>query len=546
MKRVLVLCFCIVSIACGDDDRPRRDGGVVGDGGVDTGIISGCDRTVDSDGDGIADAAEGMDDRDGDGTPNHLDDDSDGDGVSDAAEHMGADPCTRPDTDGDGLPDWWEDDSDNDGLTDGDEVNVYGTDPRNRDSDGDGITDLGEVLGTMTDPLDPASTIPTTDFFVVLPFNGAHENRTLRFGTNINVADIYFLIDTTGSMGGPITNVQSSLSMLSTEIRSRIPDAQLGVGRFQDFPMGDGFFGYGSPGDVPYANEQDITADLPAVQSALDRLAAAGGNDGPESHVEAMFQTATGLGGSWTHSSGSWSLAPRTCTSRPDEVGTRSGYPCFRPGALPIVIMVTDVNMHNGPGGSESYAGITPVPHTFDQAISALRMIGARFIGVAVNGAGTGRGEMEQVAIMTGTVDGSGMPLVYDASGGTVSTSILDGIGALTGGVAQDVTTRTENVAGNPDDFDATRFMKSITPVEGYAGGVAGTGYDSKDDVAFYNVIPGTLVDFEIDFWNDVRAPAPSAQIFRARIIVVGNGVADLDARNVYIIVPPEGGTILI
>ncbi len=31
-----------------------------------------------------------------------------------------------------------------------------------------------------------------------------------------------------------------------------------------------------------------------------------------------------------------------------------------------------------------------------------------------------------------------------------------------------------------------------------------------------------------------------------ARIIVVGNGVADLDFRNVYIVVPPTGGVILI
>ena len=29
-------------------------------------------------------------------------------------------------------------------------------------------------------------------------------------------------------------------------------------------------------------------------------------------------------------------------------------------------------------------------------------------------------------------------------------------------------------------------------------------------------------------------------------IIVVGNGVADLDFRNVYIVVPPHGGIILI
>jgi hypothetical protein len=237
-------------------------------------------------------------------------------------------------------------------------------------------------------------------------------------------------------------------------------------------------------------------------------------------------------------------IAPRTCPVIPDEPGSRRGYPCFRPGSLPIIVLVTDVSWHNGPGGSAPYAGITPPPHTFDQAVTALNAIGARFIGVAVNGGG--RPEAEQMARMTGTVDGAGSPLVYDATGGTVSDQIIVGIETLTGGTPQDVNTRTENVPGNPDEFDATLFIKAIVPVEGYRDGIAGTGYDSKDETTFYGVIPGTLVDFEIDFWNDVRPPAATAQIFKARIIVVGNGVADLDSRNVYIVVPPEGGVIII
>jgi len=261
--------------------------------------------------------------------------------------------------------------------------------------------------------------------------------------------------------------------------------------------------------------------------------------------VESLYQTATGEGGSWTHSSGgSFTLASKSCPSIPDEPAPRRGYPCFRPGALPIIILVSDVTWHNGPGGSDSYAGISPTPHIFDQAVLALNSIGARFIGVAVNGGG--RATMEQMATQTGTVDGSGSPLVYDASGGTVSDSIVEGLSTLTGGVKQDVTTRTANVPGNPDEFDATLFIKSITPVEGFTAGIPGVGYDSKDDIAFYGVVPGTQVEFNVRFFNDVRPAGAAAQIFQARIIVVGNGVADLDSRNVYIIVPPDGGTVLI
>ncbi|NOY92372.1 MAG: hypothetical protein GXP55_14355 [Deltaproteobacteria bacterium] len=547
---LLSLVSSMLGWGCGSGRRPVRPGS---DGGTDsTVIVDGCDRTKDMDGDGIADAVEGNSDIDGDGTPNWLDDDSDGDGVSDRDEHGDADPCALIDTDSDGTPDWWDTDSDNDGLSDGDEVNVYRTDPRNIDTDGDGVTDLGEVLGSRTDPLDPTSTIPATDFFVVLPFGGPEVVKPLRFGTSISVADVYFLIDTTGSMGDPIANVTSSLTSISSEISTRIPDVQMGVGFHRDFPFGDpgGVFSgsayYGASSDQPYKNEQDITADLSAVQSAFGRLSAGGGGDNPEAQVEALYQTATGEGANWSYSGsggGNFNLPRRSCPSIPDEPAPRYGYPCFRRGALPIIILVSDVTWHNGPSGAEPYADISPTPHIFDQAVIALNTIGARFIGVAVNGGG--RANMELMATQTGTVDGTGSPLVYDASGGTVSNSIIEGLTTLTGGVKQDVTTRTENVPGNPDEFDATQFIKAITPIEGYTAGVPG-GYDSKDDIAFYGVVPGTQVEFDVRFFNDVRPAAAAAEIFQAKIIVVGNGVATLDSRNVYIIVPPDGGTILI
>ncbi len=466
MHRLLTLLSAVALIACGEDARITRDDG--GTSTTDGGLIAGCNAANDSDGDGIADDLEGTEDLDGDGTPNHMDLDSDGDGIDDATEASDH-PCRIRDTDGDGTPDWWDLDSDNDGLTDAEEVGTYGTDPRNIDSDGDGVTDLGEVLGTMTDPTDPGSTIDPDDFFVVLPFNGARELRRLQFGTNISVADIYFLIDTTGSMGTPISNVQSSLTTIATEISTRIPDAQMGVGQFRDFPFGD-LFGYGSPGDMAYSNEQDITADVGAVQTALNSLSAAGGADGPESHVPALFHTATGLGNSYSYSGSNWSIPTRSCPSIPDEPAMRRGYPCFRPGALPIIIIVTDVDMHNDATGGDAYSGISPPAPTFDMAMTALGSLGARFLGVAVNGGG--RGDMEEVGRRTGTVDGAGTPLVYDASGGSVSNSIIDGIGTLTGGVAQDVSTRTENVPGNPDELDATLFINSITPIEGYRDGI--------------------------------------------------------------------------
>ncbi|HJL48326.1 MAG TPA: hypothetical protein RMG45_20880, partial [Polyangiaceae bacterium LLY-WYZ-15_(1-7)] len=547
MTRVWVACAVALALGCSPATTgPTRDGGGTpgSDGstpGVDAGPVGGCEDETDSDGDGIADAIEGDGDPDGDGIPSSMDDDSDGDGIPDS-EEAGTNPCAPPDTDGDGTFDFADTDSDNDGLPDAREREL-GTDPRNTDTDGDGVTDLAEAEGTGTDPLDPASTIPEGDFFVVLPYEGPRENRTLRFGTNISVADVFFLVDMTGSMQGERTNlIQGLLDTIIPGIQAAIPDVHFGAGGFDDYPVEPYGWPPGSPfstsggGDLPFyllreiaPPEQDLgawslsaspttcpanaaTNDIgtitgapngtPDILEAVQGLPCHFGNDGPESYVPALHATATGSGLTWPGGS----VPDQSCPVIPDETDMRRGYPCFRPGALPIVLLFGDAPFHNGPGGSNSYSGI-PAP-TYEETVTQLNGIGARVLGIFSGGASAP--DYEAVATATGTVDGSGSPLVFtiSSSGSGLDAAVVDAVASLVGGTPQDVSTRTENVPGNPDEFDATRFIKSITPIEGYREGVPGTGYDSFDETTFYGVIPGTLVDFGIDFWNDVRPPA--------------------------------------
>ena len=568
-------------VGCSDSSRPRGSGGRDGGTGLD-GSVSVCDDPTDSDGDGIADAAEGDGDPDGDGVPSLADDDSDGDGIPDS-EEAGVDPCAPTDTDGDGTPDFADTDSDNDGLTDADEV-AGGTDPANHDSDGDGFTDLAEDAAG-TDPTDPASGIPETDFFVVLPYEGPHENRTLRFGTDIQVADVFFLADMTGSMRGVRSSIITGLiDTIIPGIAAAVPDVQFGAGGYDDY----GVPSYGWPPtsewrDLPFYLLREIgpadddrgawslTADAatcpmdasvmdigqitgapngrPDILEAVEGLPCHGGYDGPESTGPALWATATGRGLSWDATGDDGmrhmgSIPDQSCPVIPDEPGMRFGYPCFRPGAQPIILVFGDNQWHNGMGGVNPYPFMAP---TYDQVVAELNAIGARVISI-VNAFGSVPTDYTTIATDTGAVRADGSPLVFTiaSGGGGLDTAVVDAVVELVTGTPQDVSTRTENVPGNPDDFDATLFIKSITPEEGYRDGIAGTGYTSKDATTFYGVIPGTYVDFAIDFHNDVRPPAATAQIFQARIIVVGNGVADLDRRNVYIIVPPEGGTILI
>jgi len=108
----------------------------------------GGDELVDTDGDGIPNYLEGMDDADGDGAPNQWDPDADGDGVPDAMEGAA-------DLDGDGIPNNLDLDSDGDGLSDADEYGDFELpldtdldgipDFQDTDSDGDGIPDAQEI-----------------------------------------------------------------------------------------------------------------------------------------------------------------------------------------------------------------------------------------------------------------------------------------------------------------------------------------------------------------------------------------------------------------
>ena len=545
----------------GGSDPPDTS---VGDGG--TGPMCGPgDEGIDSDGDGIADAIEGILDDDLDGTPNNLDDDSDGDGIPDSVEAGDAGPCAPRDSDGDGLPDFRDTDSDNDGVLDSDEA-AAGTDPTSIDSDGDGVSDLVEIAAG-TDPLDPGSTVGRENFIVVLPYNGPHEMRPLRFGTNIDIADIYFLVDRTGSMSGERTNLILGLTgVIIPGIQAEIANVEFGVGGMDDYPVS----GYGSTRDLPYYNLRDIAPfeqdfgswsipatptacpsggsnDLgtigggpdgtPDILQAVEGLPCHSGSDGEESYVPALYATATGEGLTWP---GGSIPARGACPAAPDETSPRVGYPCFRPGALPIILLFGDYAFHNDPTGDASYSFGGP---TYAETLTALNGIGARVIGI-FSGA-IGRDDYESVARDTGAVRADGTPLVFDinSDGTGLDATVVDAVRDLVGGTPQDVSTRTENVPGNPDDFDATLFIKSIIPLEGYNGVVSGpmpgVTYESKDLTTFYQVIPGTEVEFTVDFHNDVRPPADIAQVFLAKIIVVGNGVADLDERDVFILVPP-------
>ncbi|MDB4529068.1 MSCRAMM family adhesin SdrC [Pseudomonadales bacterium] len=134
----------------------------------------GTNCTVDTDGDGVSDAVEGeFTDTDSDGAPDYTESallDDDGDGVSNELDANNSDPCIPStfgtnctvDTDGDGASDAAEGeftDTDSDGIYDYQESSLI-------DSDSDGVADeLDPANGDPCnpDPLAPGCSVPEAD-----------------------------------------------------------------------------------------------------------------------------------------------------------------------------------------------------------------------------------------------------------------------------------------------------------------------------------------------------------------------------------------------
>jgi hypothetical protein len=353
----------------------------------------------------------------------------------------------------------------------------------------------------------------------VLPYEDPPQLRELEFRARLGKGDVFFLVDTTGSMGLAINNVRTSLSStIVPAVRDAIADVTMGVGDYRDFPVGS----FGSPGDWPYLLRQALTTDVAAVQSALNSLSAGGGNDGPESMAQALYSSVTGSCG-----------------------GGGFGSACFRTDSHPIIVVVTDAPSHNGPGGSNAYDGSVSAV-TWTDMTRELNGRAVKTVGAAVDSSpipfpipipSGARGDLEALANATMSRAADGSLTVYDAAGGNVSSSIVDGIVDLVGAETQDVTSRS--IDDPSDSVDATRFIKAVRPVRA-------TRATTFDATTFYGVAGGTTITFEVEFQNDFLPEESFVQIFQAQIEIHDvPGMTRLDIRNVYIVVPAIGGTLI-
>ena len=353
-------------------------------------------------------------------------------------------------------------------------------------------------------------------------------------------ADVVFLIDHTGSMSEEIGHIQAELrDVIAPGIQAAIPDAQIGVAMFADFPV----FDCGVASDHPYDLVLPVTGDLALVQSAVNGISVANGGDQPEAQVEALYQTVTGEG------LGSYIPASFGCASG----GT--GFACFRGDALPVILLFTDDLWHNGPGNSDPYtndcpslvtelASLSPpqAPRPYTDAVTVLNARGVRVISIFSGENPAARDHMLRIARDTRALDAAGAPIEFDIGtrGESLSASVVSAITILSSVVRFDI----DAVLVNPNpgsSVDPRVFVQSIRPLRAEPmDGIASIDLAAN---VFRQVRTGTRVVFQLTLRNGSVAPGVGPQTFPLEIVFRGDMRTRLGSTIINIVIPGADGT---
>ncbi|MEZ4403243.1 MAG: hypothetical protein R3B06_24675 [Kofleriaceae bacterium] len=504
-------------------------------------------QDTDSDNDTILDRDDGVVDYDGDGVGNWRDTDSDGDCRSDQIESGGVSP--PKDTDGDTRPDFNDLDSDDDGLPDSvEDANCNGvrdgteTDAGNADTDGDGVSDLIEQAAG-TDANDPADNPQANgDFVFIEPYQAPQfpTDDDLDFSSRLQSVDMYVLLDRSGSMSTEFSSIRSNLGT----VISHLTCPPIGTGDpatcIPDLWAGAGTIGYaGSTGGAAYLHAVDVqpnpnVAGLPGTEP--NGCCAEDLNFG-------VYAAVTGNGTASQPGCGIQTVNPRaTCAGSPAANAgfTTFGYPCFRNGALPVVLLATD-EPPISPGDTNACPNWNLVVRP------AMTARSARLVGILGDGAAASvTTDLQTMARDTGAVDANAgnAPLVFNGSGSTAATAIENGIRTLANGVPLDLAAAASDDPADAVDAVAA-FIDHLETLQLGTPACANmlTDRDSNGDSfpdAYDNVRAGTPVCWKLFSKQNTTVPATNApQLFKATVTVTGDNVTTLDTRDVYFLVPP-------
>jgi hypothetical protein len=337
-------------------------------------------------------------------------------------------------------------------------------------------------------PLAAAVTVqPDTNVLTLNPGDTHDETITVTIPKNAGPtrADVYFLADTTGSMGGVLAAVQAGANNILTALSGLGLDLAFGVGNYKDFPPA-------SPS--PFTHQLSPTNVAANVTAAIGTWSAIGGGDIPEGQFLALDRLAQPPGGSMG----------------------------WRPGAKRIVVWFGDA-----PGHDPICTGVSGLGSAITEASLTTRLVSEQIVVLAISTANPGL-EADPVPISTDYTGTCGAPggsagqatRLAAATGGAFVTGINPGtivdtiIGLVTAAVSS--INNVKLVAS----ATIAPFVVSITPAAGY-GPLSG-------DVEH-------VLKFEVKFRG--IPCADKEQVFNGTLDVVADGVV-VAAKRVQITVP--------
>lgn len=118
--------------------------------------------------------------------------------------------------------------------------------------------------------------------------------------------DVFFLVDTSGSMGRTIAGMQRAIADIANGLGNRKIDVNFGLGDYRSYPerfppqekcdaVGGGVPPNECESNHVYRRVLDVTDDLAALEPAIESLYATGGGF-YDAMMEALYQVATGAG----------------------------------------------------------------------------------------------------------------------------------------------------------------------------------------------------------------------------------------------------------
>ena len=137
----------------------------------------------------------------------------------------------------------------------------------------------------------PVTIQPNTNVLTLNPGETLDETITVTLPKHAGTpkADVYFLADTTGSMGGVLAAVQAGANNILSALSGLGLDLMFGVGHYRDFPPAT---------PSPFTHQLNPTGVAANITAAIGTWSATGGGDLPEGQFLAFDRLAQPPGGS--------------------------------------------------------------------------------------------------------------------------------------------------------------------------------------------------------------------------------------------------------